>query len=128
MMVGSSDGRAHVAGDAAAREASLTHHLGLVHHIAQRIYRRIHDRVTYDELVSAGALGLTSAFDSFDPGRRLAFSTYAIPRIRGAILDELRRLDHRSRASRKRHRMLSRARRELTHRLAREPIASEQAA
>lgn len=127
-MVSSFDKRAHVAGDATAREALLVQNLRLVHHVARRFYRRYDHRVAYDEMVSAGMLGLVLAVDSFDAGRRLAFSTYAIPRIRGAILDELRRVDGRSRTRRTRHRALASSHRELTGTLARAPIASEQAA
>lgn len=116
------------AGDAAARDALLVHHLRLVHHVARRIYRRIDDRVEYDELVSAGTLGLTAALDSFDSSRRVAFATYAIPRIRGAILDELRRVDVFSRGKRRRHRAMTRAHDELTRTLSRAPAVSEQAA
>jgi RNA polymerase sigma factor for flagellar operon FliA len=127
-MASSFDRYAHVADDSAAREALLVQHLRLVHHVARRYYRRNDGGLAYDELVSAGTLGLMSALASFDAGRRLAFSTHAIPRIRGAILDELRRFDGRSRTRRTRHRALARANRELTHTLARAPVASEQAA
>jgi RNA polymerase sigma factor (sigma-70 family) len=57
----------------------------------------------FDELVSAGTLGLMTALKSFDPQRGLAFSTFAVPRIRGSILDELRRQDHVPRSVRRKH-------------------------
>lgn len=126
-MVSWSEGQTAVAGDPEAREALLVRHLRLVHLIARRYHRR-NSRLAYDELVSAGTLGLIAAFSSFDAGRQLAFSTYAIPRIRGAILDELHRLDGRTRTRRVRHRALARAHSELTRKLERAPMASEQAA
>jgi RNA polymerase sigma factor for flagellar operon FliA len=98
-----------------------------VHLIARRYYRRS-SRLAYDELVSAGTLGLMAAFSSFDAGRQLAFSTYAIPRIRGAILDELQRFDGRTRTRRVRPRALARAHGAHTRQPAPAPVASEQAA
>lgn len=126
-MVRSSRSRARAVGNVAARDALLVQHLPLVHHVARRIYRRIDDRVEYEELVSAGTLGLTAALDSYDAGRRVAFATYAVPRIRGAILDELRRADDYSRGARRRKRALARAHQELTAALGRAPAASEHA-
>ena len=80
------------AGDPEARSQLLARHLGLVHHVAREVSRRI-PSVELGELVSAGALGLMKALDSFDLSRGLAFSTYAVLRIRGAILDDLRSRD-----------------------------------
>ena len=55
--------------------------------------RRAPRDLELDELVSAGTLGLVQALEGFEPGARLAFSTYAMPRIRGAMLDEMRAQD-----------------------------------
>ena len=71
-------------GDLEARRQLLEQHLGLAHHIARQIAERVPEGVELDDLVSAGALGLVLALESFDPSRGLAFSTYATPRIRGA--------------------------------------------
>ena len=79
--------------DLDARRRLLDQHLGLVHHIARQIAERVPDGVELDDLVSAGALGLVLALESFEPERGLAFSTYATPRIRGSILDDLRSRD-----------------------------------
>jgi RNA polymerase sigma factor for flagellar operon FliA len=73
-------------------------------------------------------LGLVQAADAFDRSRGLSFSTYAVPRIRGAILDELRRQDHVPRNVRRRTRELSRARETLASRLRRPPTVEELAA
>lgn len=100
-------------------------HVGLVHHVARQLARRLHDKVDLDELVSAGAVGLMQAAASYEPARGLTFSTYAVPRIRGSMLDELRRHDPMSRGSRRKARSMSAAREVLVHRLGREPKSSE---
>jgi RNA polymerase sigma factor for flagellar operon FliA len=96
----------HTAGDEAARAALLQEHLGLVHYIARQLSRGRRAEIELDELLSAGTLGLTAAVDAFDPGRGLQFSTFAATRIRGAILDELRRQDHVPRSVRRKTREL----------------------
>ena len=109
--------------------AALTHqHIGLVHHVARQLARRLHDKVELEELVSAGAIGLMQAAASYQPSRGLTFSTYAVPRIRGSMLDELRRHDRMSRGARRRARAIMSAREALVHRLDREPRAHEIAA
>ncbi len=107
------------------RERVLNEHLGLVHYIARQVQRGLSAEADFDELVSAGTLGLMSAHDSFEPERGLAFSTFAAPRIRGAILDELRRQDHVPRSVRRKARELSRAREALGSALGREPTERE---
>jgi len=107
------------------RQTLLTLHIGLVHHVAHQLAQRLSTEAQLDELVSAGSLGLIQAVDSFDPRRGLAFSTYAVPRIRGAMLDELRRQDHVPRSVRRRTRDVGRARQMLTGALRREPTAEE---
>ncbi|MEP6691891.1 MAG: FliA/WhiG family RNA polymerase sigma factor [Gemmatimonadaceae bacterium] len=101
------------AGDDAAREALLTEHLSLVHHVARQISRSLAAATDFDELVSAGTMGLINALGSFDTSRGLAFSTFAVPRIRGAILDELRRQDHVPRSIRRKSREMAAAREAL---------------
>lgn len=100
-------------------------HVGLVHHVARQLARRLHDKVDLDELVSAGALGLMQAAASYEPARGLTFSTYAVPRIRGSMLDELRRHDHMSRGARRKARAIAAAREAIVHRLGREPKTCE---
>ena len=99
--------------DSAARDRLLTEHLGLVHHVARQLSRRLAVEFDFDELVSAGTIGLMNAVDSFDATRGLAFSTFAAPRIRGAILDELRRQDHVPRSIRRKSREIAAAREAL---------------
>ena len=110
---------------AASREALLTQHLGLVHHVARQLARGLSTAADVDELVSAGTMGLIQAADSFDRTRGLSFSTYAVPRIRGAILDELRKQDHVPRNVRRRTRDVSRARDALASELRRAPTDAE---
>lgn len=118
------DQRAHST-DAATRDAVLRQHLGLVYHVAQQLARARANEVELDDLVSAGALGLIDAFENFDASRGLAFSTFAAPRIRGAMLDELRRLDRVPRSVRRKSRQIDGAVTTLASQLGREPANSE---
>lgn len=111
--------------DAVTREQLITEHLGLVHHVARQLSRSLSLDADFDELVSSGTMGLMNALASFDPSRGLAFSTFAAPRIRGAILDELRRQDHVPRSVRRKTRDLAAARKVLIRNLDREPADQE---
>lgn len=119
---------AFAAGDSSARDALVAEHLGLVHFVARQIFRTLSSEAEFEELLSAGTLGLIGAFESFDRTRGLAFSTFAAPRIRGSILDELRRQDHVSRSVRRKARELGAAGAELTRVLGRPPVDGELAA
>lgn len=110
---------------ATEREALLAQHVGLVHHVARQLAKHLSTAAELDELVGAGAVGLVQAVDSFDRTRGLSFSTFAVPRIRGAILDELRRQDHVPRNVRRRTRDMSRARELLARALRRSPTEEE---
>lgn len=114
-------------GDETARVQLLERHLPLVHHVARQIMRTLSVSVDLDDLVSAGSVGLMNAVASFDPGRGLAFSTYAAPRIRGAILDDLRRSDHVPRSIRRKQRQISAAEEALSGTLSRRPTDRETA-
>lgn len=107
------------------RSALLSQHVGLVHHVARQLGRRLSTAADLDEMVSDGMVGLIQAADTFDRSRGLSFSTYAVPRIRGAILDELRRQDALPRNVRRRTRDLGRAREVLAARLRRAPTHEE---
>ena len=111
--------------DAAARDAVLRQHLGLVYHVAKQMTRARANNVELDDLVSAGTLGLIDAFEHFDTSRGLAFSTFAAPRIRGAILDELRRLDRVPRSVRRKTRQIESTSNALAISLGREPDHAE---
>jgi RNA polymerase sigma factor for flagellar operon FliA len=113
-------------GDPDARAQLLVRHLGLVHHVAREVSRRI-PSIEIGELVSAGALGLMKALDSFDLSRGLAFSTYAVLRIRGAILDDLRSRDSTPRSVRMKRRRIENVAAALEAELGRSPTARETA-
>jgi RNA polymerase sigma factor FliA len=100
-------------------------HLGLVHYVARQLARKLHDKVDLDELVSAGTLGLMQAAATYEPSRGLSFSTFAVPRIRGSMLDELRRADPVTRGVRQKTRAMDGARESLTRQLGRPPRTGE---
>ena len=73
------------------RDELILSHLGLVRHVLGRLLAHLPPDVDVENLESAGTLGLVEAAGSFDPQRGIEFKTYAYQRIRGAVLDELRR-------------------------------------
>ena len=113
--------QAHASGSIAARDELLEANLSLVYHVARQLSRTMSAHVEFDELVSYGTLGLMSALTAFDPTRGLAFSTFAVPRIRGAILDELRRQDHVPRSLRRKARQIAAARESISRSSGQEP-------
>lgn len=114
-------------GDVTARAQLLDRYLGLVHHVAREVGART-PAVELGELVGAGTIGLIRALDSFDLSRGLAFSTYAVRRIRGAILDDLRSRDWVPRSVRAKGRKLMGVNTALQARLGRMPEHHEVAA
>lgn len=99
-----------LANSAADRDQLLQQHFGLVHHVARKMQKHLSTEASLDDLVSAGSVGLMSAAENFEPQRGLAFSTFALPRIRGAILDDLRKQDRVPRSVRRKARALHAAR------------------
>jgi len=101
-------------------------------HIVDRLARRLVIRTglhsAYDDLWSAGALGLIEAARRYEDGRNATFETFAEHRVRGAMLDEMRRLDHLPRRLRTRTDELTKARRKLGTVLGRDPTVEELAA
>ncbi len=91
------------------RDSMITEHAYLVKHIAARFAARLPSNVLFDDLVSAGSLGLIDAVDKFDHDKHVNFKTYAQYRIKGAILDELRSMDVYSRSMRKKIKDIARA-------------------
>ncbi len=82
------------------REKTIVEYAFLVKRICAKFAYRLPSSVLFDELLSAGSLGLIDAVDKYDPGRHASFQTYARYRITGAIIDELRSMDTYSRAMR----------------------------
>jgi RNA polymerase sigma factor for flagellar operon FliA len=80
------------------------------------------------DLISYGLVGLISAIERYEPEREIKFETYAVPRIRGAIIDELRTLDWVPRSVRARAREIEKANVKLEHKLQRAPTDEEIAA
>ena len=114
-------------GDTDARDQLVSENLRLVYHVAWQFMRTCPQDVEFEELLSAGTLGLMDAVESFDRSRGLAFSTLAAPRIRGAILDDLRKRDTVPRSVRKKQREVNHARENLMQSLNREPLPEETA-
>lgn len=117
--------RWHTARDPVAGDELISRYLGLVYHAAREIAPRVRDAVSLDELVSAGSLGLVQAMNGFEPERGLAFSTFAMRRIRGAILDELRSRDPLTRTERLNARCFEAAHATCEQRLGRPPTAAD---
>src|SRR6187455_2598909 len=109
------------------RNQLVEHFLPLVRYNAERIWARLPDGVDLDDLISAGVFGLMDAIDAFDLERGVKFETYCVPRIRGAMLDELRTMDWVPRLVRSKHTKLEEARKQMEAHLGRPPRADEMA-
>ena len=75
------------------RNRLIEHYFPLVRYNAERVWAKLPDGVDLNDMISAGVFGLMDAIESFDMGRGVKFETYCVPRIRGAMLDELRTMD-----------------------------------
>jgi RNA polymerase sigma factor FliA len=100
-------------------------HLGLVHHVARKISRTLSTEADFSDLLSWGCEGLIRSVHGFEKERNYLFSTYAAPKIRGAILDGLRGVDHVSRSIRRKSKWLSVARQELSEKGISDPSAQD---
>jgi RNA polymerase sigma factor for flagellar operon FliA len=112
-------------GDERAREVLILHYSPLVKFVAGRVGAGLPKNVDHADLVSYGTFGLIDAVDKFEPERGFKFETYAVNRIKGAILDELRALDWVPRSVRSRAREIQRTMAELNHTLQRTPTEEE---
>ncbi len=117
--------RRFAGGDGGARHGLIVHYAPLVKFVAGRIGAGLPKTVEPQDLVSYGTIGLIDAVDKFDPQRGVRFETYASVRIRGSIVDALRRLDWVPRSVRTRAREIQRGLADLEHRLQRSPTESE---
>ncbi|MGA9285631.1 MAG: RNA polymerase sigma factor WhiG [Solirubrobacteraceae bacterium] len=115
-------------GDPRARERLVVAYSPLVKYVAGRTAAGLPPHVEEADLVSYGLVGLISAIERFDPSREIKFETYAITRIKGAIIDELRSIDWVPRSVRARAREIERANTKLEHRFQRTPTDEEMAA
>ena len=107
--------------DKKSREELILEYAPLVKKIVDRIAMRLPSNISKDELASGGIMGLVDAIDKYDPEKGTQFNTYATLRIKGAILDELRRMDWVSRSIRRDIHKIEAARRTIGMRLGREP-------
>ena len=115
-------------GDKALRDRLILTYAPLVKYVAGRLGSGLPAHVEDDDLVSYGLLGLIGAIERFDPDRDIKFETYAIARIKGAIIDELRSMDWVPRSIRARARDIERAIADLERKLMRAPNDEEIAA
>ena len=111
--------------DKALRDRLILNYAPLVKYVAGRISTSLPAHVDEGDLVSYGLLGLIGAIERYDPGREIKFETYAISRIKGSIIDELRSLDWVPRSVRSRAREIERAMLELENRFKRPPSDEE---
>jgi len=114
-------------GDEEARERLVIAYSPLVKFIAGRMASSLPSHVDEGDLVSYGLLGLIGAIERFDPQREIKFETFAVARVKGAIIDELRSLDWVPRSVRSRARQMERAHAALEARLGRSPTDEEMA-
>jgi RNA polymerase sigma factor for flagellar operon FliA len=109
----------------ATREKLILHYSPLVKYVAGRVSSGLPPSVEFGDLVSYGVFGLLDAIDKYDPGRGIKFETYAIARIKGAIIDELRADDWVPRSVRFKAREIERAYVSLEGELRRIPTDEE---
>jgi RNA polymerase sigma factor FliA len=114
-------------GSEPAREKLVVAYSPLVKYVAGRMSSGLPAHVEESDLISYGLIGLINAVERFDIEREIKFETYAITRIKGAIIDELRALDWVPRSVRARAREIERAHAKLEHRLHRTPTDEEMA-
>jgi len=107
------------------RNRLMEMYLPLVKYTAERISAKLPDEVDVNDLISAGIFGLLDAIEAFDLDRGVKFETYCAPRIRGAILDELRTMDWVPRLVRSRAHRLETATKALEAELGRLPTDDE---
>jgi RNA polymerase sigma factor for flagellar operon FliA len=107
------------------RNRLIERYLPLVRYNGERIWARLPEGVELDDLISAGVFGLMDAIDAFDLSRGVKFETYCVPRIRGAMLDELRTMDWVPRLVRSKASKLNEALKTLEAKLGRMPTEIE---
>jgi len=111
--------------DNLSRDRLMIHYMPLVKQVAGRMKINLPGSVEYDDLVSAGLMGLINSIDNFNPKRGFKFETYAVPRIKGSILDGLRDVDWLPRSYRQKSRKLDNVLTKLINQLGRVPNEDE---
>ncbi len=112
-------------GDPAARERLVVAYSPLVKFVAGRLGAGLPSHVEDADLISYGLMGLIGSIERFDPDRGIKFETFAMTRIRGSIIDELRSLDWVPRSVRSRAREIETTQAKLEHALQRAPTDAE---
>ena len=107
------------------RNRLVEQYFPMVKYNAQRVWARLPDGVEIDDLISAGVFGLIDAINAFDLTRGVKFETYCVPRIRGAMLDELRATDWVPRLVRSKASKLAEATKQLDVKFGRKPTDNE---
>jgi RNA polymerase sigma factor FliA len=110
------------------RNRLIEKYLPLVRYNAERVWAKLPDGVDMNDLMSAGVFGLMDAIEAFDLERGVKFETYCVPRIRGAMLDELRTMDWVPRLVRSKASKLEAARKQVEAEVGRPPLPAEIAA
>lgn len=113
--------------DPELRGALAVRHLPLAKFVARKMSKGLPSHIEIDDLVSWGSIGLLDAIDKFDPTREVRFSTYAVTRIRGAILDGLQQMDWAPKQVTSKVRAVRRLRELLTNELGYEPSVEQMA-
>ena len=114
--------------DQRLRNALIERYLPLVKYNAERVWAKLPEGVDLNDLISAGVFGLMDAIEAFDLSRGVKFETYCVPRIRGAMLDELRTMDWVPRLVRSKASKLEAARKRAEAEVGRPPTDREIAA
>ena len=112
-------------GSSDARDRLILHYSPLVKYVAGRVAVGLPANIEQADLISYGIFGLIDAIDKYDRGRNIKFETYAISRIRGAIIDELRAMDWVPRSVRFKAREVEKAYASLENKLKRPPSDAE---
>src|SRR3981081_3690065 len=112
-------------GDGTARERLVVAYSPMVKFVAGRLGAGLPSHVEDADLISYGLVGVIGALERFEPERGIKFETFAMTRIRGSIIDELRSLDWVPRSVRSRAREIERANSKLEHKLQRAPTDEE---
>ncbi len=107
------------------RESLILQYTPLVKYVVGRLAIGLPSIMDHEDVLSDGTIGLIEAVERFDPAKGVKFETYAISRIRGAIIDSLRKADRLPRSARQNRRMVDQAVEGLRERLGREPESHE---
>lgn len=108
-----------------ARNALVVHYGSLVRYVAAKVAMGLPSMVDRDDLISYGQFGLIEAIEAYDLDRGVKFETYAVARIRGSIIDELRKIDWVPRSIRSKVRDIEKTRAELHLEVGQEPTNTE---